>query len=206
MGGTFDPIHIGHLRMALELYESLNLNKVHFVPCYQPVHRHQPVASAEHRLAMVKCAVSNEPAFEVDEREIRRAGPSYMIDTLLDMRNEMPDASLCLLLGIDAFIHFASWHRWEEILTQAHVIVAHRPNYQLPTSGIIADLLAKHAQQDIHCIHTKPAGNILLRPITALAISASEIRRKISCGQDPKYLLPETVCHYIHDNDIYSDR
>ena len=141
LGGTFDPIHLGHLRMAIELYDVLDLAKVHIIPCFQPVHRKQPVASPEQRLAMVKCAVQDEPALFADDREIRRKNPSYMIDTLLELRAEMPGTPLALMVGIDAFLGFTSWHRWREILEQAHIIVAHRPHYHLPSAGIIADLI-----------------------------------------------------------------
>src|SRR5438552_2155932 len=144
LGGTFDPIHLGHLRMAIELYEALDLARVHILPCYHPVHRKFPVASPEHRFEMVKTAVADEPSLFADDREIRRQGPSYFIDTLLEMRQEMPKTPLCLLLGIDAFLGFTSWHRWQEILDEAHLIVAYRPYYQLPPAGIIIDLLPKH--------------------------------------------------------------
>lgn len=204
LGGTFDPIHLGHLRMALELYEALDLAKVHITPCFQPVHRKNPTASPEQRLAMVKCAVANEPALFADDREIRRHGPSYFIDTILGMREEMPTTPLCLIIGIDAFLGFTSWHRWKEILNQIHLIVAHRPNYQLPHTGIIADLMKERLQQDISFIHENQAGGILLRPITALEISATDIRKQIAMGRNPRYLLPDSVYDYIKQQGIYS--
>lgn len=204
LGGTFDPIHLGHLRMALELHEALQLLKVHVIPCYQPVHRKAPAASAEQRLAMVKCAVAPEPALYADAREIRRNNPSYTIDTLLEMRTEMPDTPLCLFLGIDAFLDFTSWHQWQQILEQAHIVVAHRPHYQLPSTGIIAELLQERLQQHSAYVHQHRAGGILLCPITALEISASEIRKQIALGRNPRYLLPESVYNYIKQHGTYS--
>lgn len=204
LGGTFDPIHLGHMRLALELYEALNLASVHITPCYQPVHRKLPIASPEQRLAMIECAVADEPALVTDAREINRKGPSYMIDTLLDFRAEMPSTPLCLLLGIDAFLGFTSWHRWNDILNQAHIIVAHRPQYQLPSTGIIADLLKERLQHDISYIHENHSGGILLRPITALEISASDIRKQIAMGRNPRYLLPDGVYDYIKRHGTYS--
>jgi nicotinate-nucleotide adenylyltransferase len=204
LGGTFDPIHLGHLRMALELYEALDLVNVHIIPCYQPVHRKMPVASPEHRLAMVECAVTGEPALLADGREIRRQGPSYMIDTLLECREEMPDAPLCLLVGIDAFLGFTSWHRWKDILKQAHIIVAHRPHYQLPSTGIIANLMKARLQSEVAFIHENLAGGILFRPMTALEISASDIRKQIAMGRNPRYLLPDSVYDYIKQHGTYS--
>jgi len=204
LGGTFDPIHHGHLRLALELYESLSLSKVHVIPCYQPVHRKMPVASPEQRLAMVKCAIKDEPALYADAREILRKNPSYMIDTILEMREEMPEARLCLMVGIDAFLGFASWHRWKDILNEAHIIVAHRPQYQLPATGTIADLLKERLQQDPAYIHEHKAGKILLRPITQLEISASDIRKQIAMGRNPRYLLPDSVYDHIIQQGTYS--
>jgi len=203
LGGTFDPIHLGHLRMALELYETLDLHAVHLIPCYQPVHRKMPTASPEDRLRMVQCATINEPALIADAREIDRQEPSFMIDTLLSLREAYPDSPLCLIVGIDSFLGFTSWHRWKEILDNAHLVIAHRPQYQLPHTGIIADLLKERTQQDPAYLHTHAAGGILVRPITALEISASVIRHLITGGKSPKYLLPDSVYDYIKKHGTY---
>ncbi len=204
LGGTFDPIHFGHLRMALELYEVLNLMKVHIVPCYQPVHRKMPAATPDQRLAMVQCAIASEPALFADDREIRRQKPSYTIDTLLELRKEMPNTPLCLLVGIDAFLGFTSWNRWEEILDNAHIIVAHRPQYHLPANGLIAELMKERLQSEMAYIHENMAGGILFRPITSLEISASDIRKQIAMGRNPRYLLPNGVYEYIKQHGTYS--
>ncbi|TAK78873.1 MAG: nicotinate-nucleotide adenylyltransferase [Gammaproteobacteria bacterium] len=204
LGGTFDPIHLAHLRMAVELYEALDLAKVHLIPCYQPVHRKNPSASPEDRLAMVKCAIANEPALYADDREIRRQAPSYMIETILELRAEIPNTPFALIMGIDAFLGFTSWHRWAELLEIVHVIIAHRPNYQLPSTGMIADLLHARLQQEAAFIHENRGGGILLRPITALEISATDIRKQIAMGRNPRYLLPNSVYDYIKQHGIYS--
>ncbi len=203
LGGTFDPIHFGHLRLALELYDTLNLERVHILPCYQPVHRKQPEASPEHRLAMVRCAIAEEPAFVADTTEIDRKGSSYMIDTLLTLKQKLGQQPICLLLGIDAFLGFTSWHRYEGILENAHIVIAHRPQYTLPETGVIADLLNKHLQSDISLIHSRESGVILLRPLTPLEISASDIRKQIAMGRNPRYLLPNAVQDYIKQQRIY---
>jgi nicotinate-nucleotide adenylyltransferase len=203
LGGTFDPIHHGHLRMALELYESLDLSKVHLVPTNQPMYRKEPMASPRDRLAMVKCAVDGEPELIADDREIRRAGPTYTIDTLLDMRKEMGDIPLCLLIGIDAFLGFPGWHRADEILDHAHLIVAYRPQYHLPDEGIIAQLLKERLQHETAFIHENLSGGILLRPITALEISATDIRKQIAMEKNPRYLLPDKVYDYIKTHGTY---
>ncbi len=204
LGGTFDPIHFGHLRMALELCEVLDLTKVHIVPCSRPVHRKFPIATPEQRLAMVEQAVAEEPALIADPREINRSEPSYTIDTLLEMRAEFPGIPLCLMLGIDSFLGFTSWHKWKEILQQAHIIVAHRPQFQLPETGIIAELLQQRLQTEISYLHENMAGGILVRPITPLDISATDIRKQIAMGKNPRYLLPDKVYDYIIQQGIYS--
>ena len=168
------------------------------------MHRPEPSATANERLAMVKSAVADEPKLYVDDREIRRQGPSYMIDTLLELRAEMPLTPLCLFVGIDAFLQFQNWHRWEEILNNCHLIVAHRPQYNLPQTGLIADMINARLQQESAYVHTKLAGGILLQPITALEISATDIRKQIAMQRNPRYLLPDAVLEYIKNHKIYN--
>lgn len=203
-GGTFDPIHFGHLRTALELYQLLDLAEVRLIPCYQPVHRKLPVASPEQRLAMVHEAIAIEPALKVDSREIDRKGPSYMIDTLESLRKEFPDTPFALIMGIDALLGFASWHRWEKIPTLCHLVIAHRPQYELPRTGTIANLLKERLVQNPSAIHESLSGKILFQPVTALEISASDIRKQIAQGLNPRYLLPNRVYQYITEHGTYS--
>ncbi len=203
-GGTFDPIHHGHLRSGIELQQAFDLTRVHYVPCFQPVHRKEPTATPEQRLQMLECAIQNEPLFTADAREIKRKNPSYTIDSLLELREEYPDHSLCLLLGIDAFLGFSSWHRYHEILDHAHLIVAHRPQYHLPNTGVIASLLNQRLQREPTYIHEHRSGGILLHPITALDISATDIRKQIAMGRNPRYLLPDPVYDFIKQHGIYS--
>lgn len=204
LGGTFDPIHFGHLRTALELYQALELAEVRLIPCYQPVHRKLPIASPEHRLAMVRCAIEEETALSVDDCEIQRKGPSYTIDTLEILTKKLPNTPFCLIMGIDALLGFASWNRWEDILKLAHLVVAHRPQYQLPQSGIVADLLKKRLKTNPLALHDQLAGNILLHPVTPLEISATDIRKQIAMGRSPRYLLPDSVNQYIEQHGVYS--
>jgi len=121
-GGEFDPIHNGHLRTAFELWQELRLTEVRIVPTGSPPHREPPYASAELRLHMVRAAIADQPAFMVDDRETRRTGMSFSVDTLTELRAEFPNRSLCLLLGMDAFLGLPNWHRWREILDLAHVV------------------------------------------------------------------------------------
>lgn len=204
LGGTFDPIHFGHLRTALELYQALDLAEVRLVPCYQPVHRKSPIATPEQRLAMVKCAIQDEPALTVDDCEIRRQGPSYMIDTLSDIRQKKPNTPLCLIMGIDALLGFASWHRYQDILNIAHLVIAHRPQYHVPQTGTVANLLKKHLVHRQTALHSKLAGCILLHPVTPLEISATDIRKQITLDRSPRFLLPDPVYQYIKEHGVYS--
>lgn len=190
-GGTFDPIHFGHLRAALEIYQAFQLSEVRFVPSFQPVHRKPPVANAHDRLAMVTLAVNEEPAFKVDHSEIERQGASYTIDTLEKLRKEYPSKPLALIMGKDALLGFTNWHRYEDILEIAYLIVAHRPEYQIPNEGIIADLLKKRQN------------TIILHPVTAFEISATYIRKQIMEGKNPRYLLPISVLKYIQQHGVY---
>jgi nicotinate-nucleotide adenylyltransferase len=204
LGGTFDPVHFGHLRMALELYQALDLAEVRLIPCYQPVHRKQPVASPEQRLAMVKQAIHLEPALQVDNCEIKREGPSYTIDTLKQLHHTQKQTPLCLIMGIDALLGFPSWHQWEDILKLAHLVVAHRPHYQLPQTGVVAELLEQRLTSHALDLHQQIGGKILLHPVTALEISSTDIRKQIGLGQNPRFLLPDNVYKYIKDHGTYS--
>lgn len=204
LGGTFDPIHFGHLRTALELQQTLNLAEVRLIPCYQPVHRKSPIASPEQRLAMVSKAIENEPTLRVDKCEIQRKGPSYMIDTLETLHKKLPHTPLCLIMGIDALLNFTSWHRWEDILKRSHLVVAHRPQYHLPHTGIIADLLKERLTSTPESLHECLAGKIYLHPVTPLEISATDIRKQIAMGRNPRFLLPDNVYKYIQQHGVYS--
>src|SRR5512143_4181715 len=134
-GGTFDPIHYGHLRTALELKRALDLERLHFVPAATPPHRAAPCTDAALRLRMVQAAIAGEPGFVADDRELKRPGLSYTFDTLTSFRAEFPDRPLCLLLGMDAFLNLPQWHEWREIPQLAHVVVAHRPGWRAPDGG-----------------------------------------------------------------------
>jgi nicotinate-nucleotide adenylyltransferase len=204
LGGTFDPIHFGHLRTALELHQALDLAEVRFIPCYQPVHRKQPIASPEQRLAMVRCALQDEPALTVDNCEIERKSPSYSIETLEILREKFPQTPLCLIMGIDAFLGFPSWHRYEEILKLAHLVIAHRPQYHIPSSGITTILLKERLKHNPIALHEALGGHIVLHPVTPLEISATDIRKQISTGRNPRYLLPNNVYKYIQQHGVYS--
>ena len=207
-GGTFDPIHFGHLRSALEICESLGLKEIRFVPCRIPPHRDEPLADPMQRLAMVRAALAGQPDMILDDREIKREGPSYMIDTLESLRSELTTEPLCLILGMDAFMGLSSWHRWQELLTLAHLVVMHRPGKSLhdvnsKQAAEVTTLLNSRQVKDIKALQTKAAGSIFLHPISQLDISASKIREMVAKGKNPRYLLPDVVLQMIKVQKIY---
>lgn len=206
LGGTFDPIHFGHLRMAEELAESLNLAEVRFLPSARPPHRGAPHGAGKHRIDMVQLAIAGNPHFSVDLREFERAGPSYMVDTLASLRQELDAAQpLYLLLGADAFLGIPTWHRWEHLFELAHIAVAHRPGYLLDQDIAVMPLALRTCWQSRFCdsIPHGVAGGIVQREITALDISASRIRDVLRHGRSTRYLMPEAVRDYIHTHHLY---
>jgi nicotinate-nucleotide adenylyltransferase len=202
-GGTFDPIHYGHLRTAFEVLEALQLTEMRFLVAGEPPHRDSTHADAEARAALVRAAIADEPRFQVDEREMRREGPSYSVDTLAELRGEHPRRTVCLVLGMDAFLGLPRWHRWRDILGLAHVVVAHRPGWQAPQSGPLGELLARHRVADPLELHHAPAGRIHVRPVTQLEISSSAIRALVRAGKTPRYLVPDAVCRLLADSGCY---
>lgn len=202
-GGTFDPIHFGHLRTALELREMLDLADVRFIPCRVPPHRDTQPSAGDLRLEMVRAAVADEDGFSVDEREFERPGPSYTIDTLLSLRAEVGPRPLCLLLGMDAFLGLPSWHRWGEILDVAHVVVAHRPGWVSPEDGPLGKLLAQHRVETPEPLHAQAYGHVYVTPVTQLEISATDLRVALARGDDPRFLVPDAVRRIIMRSGCY---
>ncbi len=203
-GGTFDPIHVGHLRTGYELSSAIGLAELRWIPVGNPGHRDPPLAPAALRLDMVRAAIAGQPGFVLDDREIRRAGVSYTIDTLGELRAEHPGRSLCLLLGMDAFAGFTAWHRWRDILAVANVVVAHRPGWQAPSAGPLAELLARYGVAEVTPLHTQPAGLLHIRKVTPLEISSSELRELLLAGGDPRYLVPDPVRRIIMESGCYA--
>jgi nicotinate-nucleotide adenylyltransferase len=202
-GGTFDPIHYGHLRTSFELWQALRLAQVRFLPTGNPPHRESPLAAAELRLEMVHAAVAGNNAFVVDDREIRRTGVSYSVDTLLDLRRDFPERSLCLLLGMDAFLGMPGWHRWREIFDLAHIVVAHRPGWKAPITGPLGEIMVDRGTGSVRDLHAVPAGRIYVHAVTQLEISSTELRQLILSGRDLRYLIPDAVREIIQRTGCY---
>ncbi|MFO1432164.1 MAG: nicotinate-nucleotide adenylyltransferase [Candidatus Competibacteraceae bacterium] len=203
LGGTFDPVHNGHLRIALEVLEALELAEVRFIPCRLPPHRGQPQATPAQRLKLLRLAVAGQPGFVVDERELRREGPSYMVDTLASLRAEVGNTPLCLLLGRDAFNDLPGWHCWRNILEFTHLIVLERPGAAPTPAGELNQLIERCRLDHPGALREKAAGGILIQPVTQLAISATRIRQLLAQGHSPRYLLPEAVWDAIREHGLY---
>lgn len=209
-GGTFDPVHLGHLRLAEEAADSLGLHCVRWIPAGQPVLREPPLGSAEQRLEMVRLAIAGNPRFALDTAEAESAQPSYTVPTLERLRR--PDhygaqRPLVLLVGADAFTHMARWHRWESLFDLAHVAVAHRPGFPVDAASLPPPVAAVFRQR--HCVsptalNEEPAGRVFMFAMTPLAISSTRIRKLLSQGLSPRYLLPEAVIAYIQSTSLYT--
>lgn len=204
-GGTFDPIHYGHLRSAFEMLQALALDEVRFVPCGDPPHRGVTYASADMRLELVRRAVDGQDAFTVDDRELRRGGPSYTIDTLAELRTEFPGRSLGLIVGMDAFLGLPGWHRWEDILATAHIVVAHRPGWKAPDIGVLGDLVAERGTHRVEDLHAETHGRIHIHAVTQLEIASTEIRDLVAAGRDPRFLMPDAVRDQIINTGLYKE-
>lgn len=214
LGGTFDPLHVAHLRLAIEAREALNLAAVCFIPAGNPPLRPAPACAAEHRLAMVECALAGRHGFSVDGAEVRaQAAPSYTIDTLERLRRlHGPQRPLVLLLGADAFARLESWHRWRELFALAHIAVARRPGHELKVPVGTQSAGAGGAALDAEVVARKgvaadlagaPAGRIVTFAITALEISATAIRERLAQGRSARYLVPDPVLDYIDSHQLY---
>ena len=203
-GGTFDPIHFGHLRCALEVSALLGA-PVHMIPAGLPVHRDRPVVSAEHRLRMLELALSDQQHLLVDDREIRRPGPSFMIDTLESMAAEFAGVTLCLIVGADAFAGLDRWHRWRELFERCHLVVMTRPGPHRELSPELTAFCDGRLGVDPTRLTRESCGQVCQVPVTALGITASEIRRQLLQRQSPRFLLPVGVLNYIRREGLYSD-
>ncbi|MEX0735556.1 MAG: nicotinate-nucleotide adenylyltransferase [Steroidobacteraceae bacterium] len=203
-GGMFDPIHYGHLRTAYELHELLGLEAVAFLPAGDPPHRAAPLADAETRLAMVRAAVDGDPNFLVDDRELRRAGPSYTITTLEELRAERGNQPIVLIMGMDAFAGIDRWHRAQDLLSFAHLVVALRPRAPTPSEGLAAELLRSRRSSDPARLSERPAGLVYVSEGTQLDLSSSAVREVVAAGRDPRYLMPEASRRIILARGSYA--
>lgn len=204
LGGTFDPIHVGHLRAAIEAREALAADELRLLPCALPPHREQPQVGADQRLAMLDAAIAGIPGLRSDDRELRRSGPSYTYDTLVGMRAEVgAKRPLVLVLGADAFAGLATWHRWREIVSLSHIAVLTRPDAHGLIDPRIEELLATAGTQDAASLRAAPAGRVLRLQIPPLPVSSTLVRERLREGRCVRFLVPDAVIELIRSHGWY---
>ena len=202
LGGTFDPIHVGHLRLALEVREAAELDCVHLLPAPAPRLRDQPGVSPEVRLALVRAAVQGVHGLEADGRELDAPGPTRTVETLRGMRSSLPRRPLCWIMGADAASRLDEWHDWQQLPELAHIVIARRPGTALPEQGPVARLIASR-RGDARALARTPAGAVTVCDIPGLDISATSIRARLAAGHSIDFLVPEEVKSMLLDEGMY---
>lgn len=203
LGGTFDPIHNGHILIAKTVLETLKLERIEFIPCFQPPHRQQPIGSPADRFTMVKLSTQSHPHFHANNIEMGRQGISYSVDTLTTLRKQMPHQPLCFILGADAFSVFHHWHEWEKIPALAHLIVVGRPSAEPPSDPEIQALVHTRQTRDITDLKKNNAGYIYFLNNELIDISSTKIRQAIQAGEKNVAQLDKAVQKYIMDHGVY---
>ncbi|MBZ5488325.1 nicotinate-nucleotide adenylyltransferase [Halomonas aquamarina] len=205
LGGTFDPIHHGHLRSAVEARETLGLDRLHMIPAPKPPLRGEPQVSAEQRLALLKLGIADTPGLHADDRELRRAGPSYSIDTLIELREEYgQQARLVMIIGFDAFLRLPQWHRAQELFAHAHLAVMARPGYATPWPDELTELVGAREVEQADSLMHRPSGGVMMLTLPSqMAISATYIRQRLGEGKSTRYLLPKAVEEAIRAEGFY---
>lgn len=205
LGGTFDPIHLGHLRSALELHEVLMLDQLHMIPAKQPPLRDRPQVSAQQRLALLKTGIGDTPGLVADDRELRRDGPSYSVDTLTELRAEYGgQARLVMAIGYDAFLRLTQWHQPERLFALAHLVVIARPGYCEPIPAPLMELVGRRAVDSVDKLMQRPCGGYLILELPSLmSISATYIRERLEAGKSVRYLVSEPVEQAIRQRGLY---
>ncbi|MCC6716204.1 MAG: nicotinate-nucleotide adenylyltransferase [Gammaproteobacteria bacterium] len=204
LGGSFDPVHNGHLRLAIEVMEGLDLDHVRLVPLNLPNATKQPVAAGEQRLAMLRAGVAGEPRLVPDDRELRRGGISYTVETLQSLREELPHQPLCLILGMDAYRSIGTWHRWQRLLTLSHIVIAARPGSGATDPADLPAEFVRAETPDPDMLCGQPCGGVYRHIIQQLEISSTQIRERLRHGLSVRYLLPDAVFDFIHRHHLYS--
>ena len=203
LGGTFDPVHFGHLRPALDVRQALGLDEIRLLPCHVPPHRPQPLASTQQRTLMLQAAIAGVEGFVIDEREFERDGLSYTLDTLQSLRKDLPGKTLCLQVGMDAFRGLPPWHRWHELLDYCHIVVMTRPQAKFPEKGELAEYIHMHHARDAAMLRTQSTGLLWFQEVTQLEISATRLRALLAAGEQADFLLPAGVLDLIHIQGLY---
>ena len=204
LGGTFDPIHNGHLHLVKAAAKRIGFDQLRIIPCRQPPHRDAPIASASQRLEMLQLAITETPEFVVEICELESDEPSYAFETLSILRGKNAQARFCWIMGLDAFQNFTQWFRWRQILELTHLLIVQRPGYQVEQNQDSQELLERYQITDIEVLRQTPAGGILVLELDALDVSATYIRQRLRAGKNVAGLMPQTVIDWLEQNPIYS--
>lgn len=210
-GGTFDPVHLGHLRLAEEAADALDLDRVRWIPAGKPAFPDKAPIDAGQRLEMVRRAIGDNPRFELDDAEVLADQPSFTVPTLERLRQDNvcgKSRPLVLLLGADAFAGLARWHRWQDLFALTHIAIAHRPSYEIDTShwpALLADAFSARYAADVGVLQSAPAGYVVQFAMTPLDISATKIRQLLSNQSSVRYLLPDALINYIDQHQLYPE-
>ena len=202
-GGTFDPVHYAHLRCADETGEKLGLETIYLLPAGCPPHRAKPQASNKQRLEMLQLALAEFPRLRIDPRELYREGPSYMVDTLQELRLEFPLRPLLMIVGQDAANYLQTWHRWQTLFDLAHIVILTRPGEAAKYQPQLARQMEQRRQTDMQAMISTAAGGVWDLEVTAIDISATMIKRMVHLGRSPRAMLPLPVLDYINDQGLY---
>lgn len=205
LGGTFDPVHYGHLRSAVEIREALGVDVVRLVPANIPPHRDALESTPRQRLEMLRLATDNVAGLGIDTREIERGGRSYAVDTLEAIRRELgKDAPLTMAVGVDAFRSLASWRDWRRLFEYGHIAVMSRPGHEMNgVAGELGEFIGSRLTDDASCLQSRPSGLVCHVAVTPMDISATRIRHIFASGGSPAYLLPDSVIDYIQRHGLY---
>tara|TARA_B100000029_G_scaffold68114_1_gene60597 strand:+ start:337 stop:999 length:663 start_codon:yes stop_codon:yes gene_type:complete len=204
LGGTFDPVHHGHLESARAIRDVLSVEEVRLIPSFQPPHRNPPESSAEHRLAMLRAAMVDLPNIAVDDREIRREGVSFTVDTLTSLRREVGlGVPIYFIMGMDAFCTLDEWYEWQEITELAHIVVLQRPGHEMQLSEDMVKWIKGRESANVEELQNNPGKRVCFLELEQISVSSTDIRRAFHCGEVPEAKLPRAVSSYIKSHDLY---
>ena len=204
-GGTFDPVHLGHLNMAQQCVNAFNLDTLYFMPCAIPAHKEAPGISTQHRINMLRAAIAPTPSFKLDLRELNRTGPSYSLLSLQELREEHPSTPILFLIGMDSFNHLDKWFEWQAITQLCHIVVYQRPAQQCNVTGLLKSYMQQACVNDRAILKQHLAGKLYFLPGKMLDAASSSIRKSLNKSNKKNELLPEAVSHYIQMHQLYQN-
>lgn len=203
-GGTFDPIHFGHLRTALELQEVLNVPQINLVPTGEPVHKSSTGASAAQRFEMVRLAVESDAALLADDCELVSDEPCYTINTLMKKRAEVgEDLPIVLVMGMDSLLGIKSWSQWQQLTDYSHLLIVARPGYEPEFDSELHCFIDQHKVEDLNLLNSLPSGHLVMHQLTPMNVSATQVRKIIKQGSNPRFLIPDSVWNFIKHERLY---